>query len=271
MTTTVHEVKQRSPEWFDLRTGMVTASTIGALIIATKLGAIAFKCPACEAEADKPCLSKRSGKQIATLHPERAAAARQENVSTLALADNETTRGLAATLAAERIAGIDPDTGYINRDMERGITVEPLAIHDYERHYNTQVQACGFMTLAGDGYELGFSPDGLVGDQGLIEIKSPRQRGHLLAAVSGDPGQHMAQIQTGLLVSGRAWCDLISYSPGMRMWVKRVEPDPEWSKAIEAAARAVEAAITDLISDYLTAVEGFPTTDRLPNDLGLEF
>lgn len=265
---TLHEyrdLEQRSDEWLTLRCGIVTASVVGQLVTTKARGAADFDCPACPARALEPCLSKRTGQPISTLHPERAAVAKDDDSPpTLVLADNDTTRGLAAFLAAERVAGVDPDGTYLNRDMFRGIIVEAPAREKYAEHYGVEVSECGFLLLEDDGLRLGFSPDGLVGDDGGIEIKSPRQRSHLLTAVLGVvPAQHLAQIQCALLVSGRDWWDYVSYSPGLQMWVTRVLPDPDWFQAIRAAVREIESVIDELVSEYTAAVEGFPVTERL--------
>lgn len=73
----------------------------------------------------------------------------------------------------------------------------------------------------------------------------------------------MAQIQTGLFVSGRDWCDYLSYSGGMPMWRKRVEPIPEWTTAILAVVTSFEVASAELIETYHARVEGLPTTERI--------
>lgn len=265
---TLHEypdLEQRSDQWLALRCGMVTASVVRELVTTKARGAVDFACPPCGAIALEPCRSKRTGAPIATLHPERIAIAKaDDSPPVLVLADNETTRALAAFLAAERIAGVDPDGTFVNRDMFRGVMAEAPAREKYAEHYGTEVTECGFLVLEEDGCSIGYSPDGLVGGDGLVEIKAPRQKGHLLTAVSGTvPAEHIAQIQTGLLVSGRKWCDFVSYSGGMRMWVARVTPDPDWFAAIRRAVSEFEKAIEQMVSDYLAAVEGFPMTERL--------
>src|SRR5699024_982986 len=94
---------------------------------------------------------------------------------TLKPADNDTSRGLTETLVAERITGhVEPT--YVNDDMLRGIECEPLARDRYAECY-APVEQVGFMVQSFDnplGFDIGFSPDGLVGDSGLIEIKCPR-------------------------------------------------------------------------------------------------
>jgi hypothetical protein len=268
MTLTVYEdLEQRSEEWLNLRCGMVTASIVGQLVTTKAKTAIDFDCPACDTTAGLPCLSKRTGQPIATLHPERTTVAKADDSQpVLVMADNETVRNLAAVLAAERIAGPDPDAQLGGRDIWRGIDSEPYARDKYAEHYRTEVTEVGFMVLDGDGFKIGVSPDGLVGDDGGIEIKAPRQKGHLLTAVSGEvPASHVAQIQTALLVSGRDWWDYASFHGGMSLWVKRVYPDPDWFNAITAAVREFETTVAQMVADYHAAVEGFPMTDPLPD------
>jgi hypothetical protein len=267
--TTYMDLEQRSDEWLKLRCGMVTASIVGQLVTTKARTAADFDCSGCGSLAGFPCQSKRTGGPIATLHPERTAAAKADtSPPVLTLADNETVRGVAAFLAAERIAGIDPDSAYMTNDMFRGVMAEAPARAKYSEHHGgIEVVECGFMVLEQDGYSIGYSPDGLVGGDGLLEIKSPRQKTHVLTVVDGEvPAAHMAQIQTGLLVSGRSWCDFISYSPGLRMWPKRVLPDPAWFGAINAAARGVERVIEQLLDDYEAATRFFPMTERLDLD-----
>jgi len=181
---------------------------------------------------------------------------------TMQAAANADVRGLAALIAAERVTGhVDPT--YVNADMWRGIESERFAVEKYCEHH-AEVTPCGFMVRSEDNWQLGYSPDGLVGDDGLIEIKSPRQKGHLATVLDGEvPDQHMAQIQAGLFVSGRAWCDFISYHGGMHMWVKRVTPDPHWHEVIAVALVLFEATVEQMVADYRAAVEGLPMTERL--------
>lgn len=168
---------------------------------------------------------------------------------TLKPASNQDSRSLAATLAAERISGWT-DSGFINDDMMRGIESEPIARAKYAEHY-AAVTEVAFMTDDRFGFTLGLSPDGLVGDDGLIEIKSPRAKGHITTIIAGHPPiEYMAQLQCALLVSGREWVDYVSYCAGLPLYVKRVRRQPEWLDAIVAAATACEDAIREIMRLY---------------------
>jgi hypothetical protein len=188
---------------------------------------------------------------------------------TLKVADNDTSRGLIATLAAERIAGYTEETP-MNSDMWRGVESEPIARDLYSSHYH-HAEEVGFMVREEDGWTLGYSPDGLVGTDGLIEIKAPRAKTHVRTIIAGSvPGHYMAQCQAGLLVSGRAWIDWVSYCGGLPLFVKRVHPDPKWHEAIIAAAKAAEFEIDNILSDYHDRVDGLPTTERIASSYEVE-
>ena len=184
---------------------------------------------------------------------------------TLRVADNDTSRGIVATLAAERVSGFVDETP-MTWDMARGVEDEPLAVEAYTGHRRVAVESCGFMVRAlGGGLRLGYSPDGLVGRDGLIEVKCRRPKRHVADAVSGvSPGEHQAQIQAGLLVSGRDWCDYISFSDGLHLWIARAYPVPHWQDAIREAVAITEERITGTVTAYLAAVDGFPLTERSP-------
>ncbi|NUR81634.1 MAG: hypothetical protein HOQ21_14465 [Dermatophilaceae bacterium] len=181
---------------------------------------------------------------------------------TLKVADNDTSRGIVRTLAAERIAGWTDPTP-MSDDMWRGVTSEPIARDLYSEHHSPATEV-GFMRRDEDGWTLGYSPDGLVGDDGLIEIKAPRAKTHIGTILADRvPAHYMAQCQAGLLVSGRSWLDFVSYCGGLPLWVKRVHPDTAWFAALEAACRHFEQAVADITTTYATAVEGLPLTERV--------
>lgn len=218
------DITQGTPEWHDIRRGIVTASAVGKLLTST----------------------------------------------THKIADNETSRALTATLVAERITGWT-EGGPMTFDMMRGVDSEPIARDIYSGHYQ-QAEEIGFMLRTEDAWSLGYSPDGLVGTDGLIEIKAPRSKTHMTTILAGEiPPWYIAQCQAGLLVSGRDWIDFVSYCSGMPLWVKRVLPDLKWFEAIEAACRQFERTAAEMVAAYTTAAKGLPATERINNDLGLVF
>lgn len=182
---------------------------------------------------------------------------------TLKVAANDTSRALTLTLAAERITN---HVEYVHPsfDMMRGSDDEPYARDVYVNHY-APVDEVGFILLEQDGYKIGFSPDGLVGSDGIIEIKSRNPRTQLATIFSDKvPTANLAQIHCGLMVTGRKWADYCSFSAGLPFFVKRVYPDPEWQAALIEAAQTFERNITQIINDYNTATAGLPMTERRP-------
>jgi hypothetical protein len=187
----------------------------------------------------------------------------------LKFAANDTSRGLIATLAAERITDYTEETRG-SFDMQRGTMDEPYAREVYSEHHAEATES-GFMVLQWGDIRIGYSPDGLVGDDGIIEIKSRLQKIQLQTILNDTvPAGNMAQIQTGLLVSGRKWCDYVSYCGGMPLWTKRVLPDPTWQLAILDAAEEVEKSILSLIEVYGSKIEGLPPTERIDHYEGME-
>lgn len=184
-------------------------------------------------------------------------------------ANNDYSRALALTLIAERITGhVEPI--HVTADMERGTLSEPYARDLYGEHY-ASVTEVGFMVRDFGAYRIGYSPDGLVGDDGLIEIKSRKQKIQLKTILEDAvPLENMAQIQCGLLVSGRSWLDYVSYCGGMPLFTKRVVPDPAWQRAIVDAVLAFEDNAALMIANYNEAVEGRPETERIDHYADIE-
>ena len=189
---------------------------------------------------------------------------------TLKVSNNETSRSLTALLVAERITGWT-DPNYVSDDMLRGRYDEVLARDLYSKTYQP-VTEVGFIVRDLEGVQIGYSPDGLVGSDGLIECKSRRAKKHIATILADEvPAENMAQCQAGLLTSGRAWCDYLSYCGGLPMWRKRVHPDPAWQAAIIAAVQAFEESAATMTAAYLAAVEGLPATERISYDVEVEF
>lgn len=183
---------------------------------------------------------------------------------TLKVANNEKTRAHVWEIAAQRLTRyVEP--AYISDDMLRGYEDEIRARDLYSSEYQPAGEA-GFYTRDDWGFTLGYSPDGICGDDGLIEIKSRRQKFQVQTIADDEvPSEYMLQIQTGLLVSGRAWLDFVSYSGGLPMFVKRVLPDLEVQEAILSAALQFEAQVCDAMLRFSDHVEvnGFVPTERV--------
>jgi predicted phage-related endonuclease len=172
---------------------------------------------------------------------------------TLKLAANDKERAHVYELVAQRITGfVEPS--YVSDDMLSGKEEEFYAREEYRRHY-APVKEIGFVTNNRFGFQIGYSPDGLVGEEGQIEVKSRRQKYQVEtiienAAEQTIPVEYALQVQTGLLVTERKWCDFISYCGGAGMLTIRVYPDSKIQEAIVNAATAFEARMAEKMAKY---------------------
>lgn len=192
---------------------------------------------------------------------------------TLKIASNDKERGHLYELLAQRITGyVEPH--YFSDDMLRGQEDEILARETYHKNH-APVSDMGFITNDKWGFTIGYSPDGLVGDHGLIECKSRRQKYQvqtIVECVGLDEimPEYMMQCQTGMLVSERQWIDHISYSGGLPMALVRVWPDPAIQNAIVEAAGAFEQRLAKAWATFNETVAArrlIPTERRVEQEI----
>ena len=271
------ELEQGSPEWLQARCGVVTASVIGQLITSSKPGADLYTCPKCDASAGDPCISvaAKEPKPLKVMHSERFTVAAESNAAPiLSIAMTDTARAAILRIAAERISGHVEET-FTTWDMQRGHDDEPKARDEYEQRHDVTVDEIGFMTREVDGVTIGYSPDGLVADDGLIECKSRRQATQLAHWINGDkpsvPAENMAQLQTGLLVSGRDWIDYLGFAEGWPTLEIRVYPEAQWAAVIVAAAKYAETEIQRITTTYTERTAGLTPSERTPELADLRF
>ena len=151
-------------------------------------------------------------------------------------------------LAGERITG-KPAENYRNAYMDRGHEVEDQARAWYEMVTEQEVQRVGFVKC--DERNVGCSPDGFVGAEGGIEIKSIAP--HLLIPVleSGKfPSEHTAQIQGFLWITARKWVDAIAFFPGMPPFKQRIERDEKFIAELAVAVKEFNAELEALVRKY---------------------
>jgi putative phage-type endonuclease len=174
------EIRQRTPEWQQIRLGKVTASRIADVCARTKSGYGASR------------------------------------------------KNYLAELVAERLTGVKSE-GFTNAAMQWGTDMEPEARIAYEFYRDAAVAEVGFVPHPSIG-DTGASPDGLVGIDGLVEIKAPNTATHIDTLLSGViPEKYILQMLWQLACTGRAYCDFVSFDPRlpepMRLFVKRIERD----------------------------------------------
>jgi len=136
-------------------------------------------------------------------------------------------------LAAERLTGFRDGTSYTDKIMDKGYETEAEARRYYETVNDCSVEQIGFAMR--DEW-VGGSPDGFVGEPGLIEIKCPLSSTHIEYILSGKMASvHRPQVQGLLWVTDRQWCDFVSYDPkvlSQPMFPVRVERDEEYIKML---------------------------------------
>jgi len=139
-------------------------------------------------------------------------------------------------LVTERLTNKKTDS-YTNQAMQDGIDREPMAREIYEKLKEVKVEEIGFVQHP-EIKMAGASPDGLVGDDGIIEIKCPIETTHTTNLLERKlPSKYKPQVQFQLATTGRKWCDFISYNPNfeprLQLIVIRVERDDEYIEMLE--------------------------------------
>ena len=146
-------------------------------------------------------------------------------------------------LAGEKIIG-KPEESYQNNDMLRGQEMEAEARQLYELTTEETVTQVGF--CIDNGY--GCSPDGLVGKDGLLEIKCPKLSTHVSYLLANKlPTEYYQQVQGQLLVTGRKWVDFVSYFPAIKPFIIRVVPDKEFQKALRVELELFCEELTEVV------------------------
>jgi len=141
-----------------------------------------------------------------------------------------------AQLICERLTNQKAD-GFTNAAMQWGTETEPLARLSYEVSQNVLVDELGFVPHP-KILMAGASPDGLVGDNGLLEIKCPNTATHIDTLLSETvPGKYNTQMQFQMACTGRSWCDFVSFDnrlpTELQLFVKRVPRDNMYIRLME--------------------------------------
>lgn len=170
-----------------------------------------------------------------------------------------------AQLVSERLTGNRVEA-FTNDAMRWGTETEPEARIAYEFYRDTTVDEASFyfhQSIA----ETGASPDGLVGDDGLLELKCPQTASHIDTLLGQSvPEKYITQMQWQMACTGRKWCDFASYDPrlpeSMRLFVQRVERD-------DKRIAELETMVADFLNEVRTKVDALrrkyePANDELP-------
>lgn len=170
----------------------------------------------------------------------------------------------AGELVAERLAGT-PTVGFKSADMEWGIETESQARDAYAFYRDAAMSAVAFVDHPTIGM-TGASPDRLVGDDGLLEIKCPATHTHI-ATLQGAPidPDYLTQMQWQMACTGRQWCDFVSFDPrlpeAMTLFVKRVERDDARIAELETEVIAFLREVSDTVARLREKYDPQPLSD----------
>jgi putative phage-type endonuclease len=156
-----------------------------------------------------------------------------------------------AQLITERLTG-QPSESFESSAMIWGRETEPQARMAYELMTGDTVTETGFV-LHPTISDFGASPDGLVGGDGLIEIKCPNTATHIETLLSETvPSKYMTQMHVQMICTGRVWCDFVSFDPRLpgdrSFWVTRVECDDKLCAEIEAEVTTFLGELADKLA-----------------------
>jgi putative phage-type endonuclease len=170
-----------------------------------------------------------------------------------------------AQLVAERLTGNVAES-FTNAAMQWGTEHEPVARNAYEFYRDTEVQLVG-MVKHPNIPEAAASPDGLVGTDGLVEIKCPNTATHIDTLLGQSvPGNYQTQMQWQMACTGRQWCDFASFDPrlpeSMRLFICRVPRDDERIAELESAVTEFLVELREKVHRLRARYE--PETDDLP-------
>lgn len=189
----------------------------------------------------------------------RAGLATASNASKLITSTGAPSKSMAkyaVTLANDKYAGkpVDPFGG--NMHTDRGTELEPQARAWYDLQRDTEAVQVGFIT--DDLLRYGCSPDSLIGDEGMNEIKCLKGENHTEALMyvrkhNKCPSAYIPQVQMQMLVADRAWCDSVFYHPDLPSFIIRNYPDDKIFEALRSQLIAVEAE-RNIILDALKSI-----------------
>ena len=156
-----------------------------------------------------------------------------------------------ADLVVERLTGCPRDS-FTSPAMKWGTETEPYARDAYRMYHLCDVQEIAFVdhpTIV----MAGCSPDGIIGDDGLVELKCPESKTHIDHLLTGKiPEKYHLQMQWQLACCGRAWCDFASYDPrlpeSMRLFIKRIPRDEALIAELEREVTAFLAEIDETVA-----------------------
>lgn len=173
--------------------------------------------------------------------------------------ESKTRRTYMLKLAGEILTG-EPAEHYSNGHMERGHEMEPEARDLYAFAQEADLERIGFIRNG----DTGCSPDALIGDRGMLEIKTKLPHLAIDAILKGDvPAEHLAQCQGSLWIAEREWIDVAVYWPKLPLYVRRAHRDEAYIAKLAAAV----ARFNEELADTVDRVRRYSGAGSVSNDL----
>jgi putative phage-type endonuclease len=159
-------------------------------------------------------------------------------------------KNYAAELMLERVTGQRKES-FSNEAMRHGVETEPLARLAYSLSIGVDVEEVGFIDHP-TVLRSGASPDGLVGERGMVELKCGNTATHCAWAIAGKvPEEHALQMQWQMACANRDWCDFVSYDPrmpeGQQIFVRRLQRDDKLISEIEEEVIKFDSEVIELV------------------------
>lgn len=164
------------------------------------------------------------------------------------MGNGETKKKLLLKKAVERITGKPQGDELKNSDIQRGVDLEDTARTYYEMETGNTVNQVGFIQL---NEYVGCSPDGLIGMDGILEIKCPRATTFLSHYLDDSiEKQYYTQIQFNMMITGAKWCDFVRYNEDFPLYIKRVKADKEYQCRIRERLDECIKEIEEIVNNY---------------------
>jgi hypothetical protein len=166
-------------------------------------------------------------------------------------AESKTRTAYLVKVVCELLTG-EVVEGFHNAAMDHGIETEPFGLMAYEVATGNLIEPCGFMPSP-DIPKFGGSVDGLIGADGIVELKCPEKTHvHLDTLMRGRmPPEHRPQVQGYLLVTGRAWLDFVSFDPRLpdhlQLYIERIQRDEEYIAMLRQEIARFLAEVDEMV------------------------
>lgn len=158
----------------------------------------------------------------------------------------KTSENYAYEIVGEILTG-EPADVYINAAMEWGLEQEPYAKLAYEEHTLNKIHETGFIEKE---EMIGGSPDGLIGKDGMIEVKCPSSHIHARNLHNKKvPSEYVPQVQGLLWIAGRKWCDFVSYRPKCDLMIVRIDYDEKYVNELVEKLRGFRSFVKQILEE----------------------